>query len=91
MSARAAAIEISNVEGVECTVSKTTAIERLFRRFNNCETSLEYQPRSGGPSIMNISSWWRERQPQASSRKLLSTEFGPSKNNIVCRHLNEVG
>ena len=56
MSARGAAVvEIWELEGGECTVSKTTAIEWLFRRFNNGETSLEDQPRSGRPSTtMNI-------------------------------------
>ena len=45
MSARAVALEISKVEG-ECMVSKTTAIEQLFKRFNNGEPSLEDQARS---------------------------------------------
>ena len=49
MSARAAAVvEICEMEGGECTVSKTTAIKWLFRRFNNGETSLEDQLKSDG-------------------------------------------
>ena len=50
-----AVVEICKVEG-ECTVSKTTAIEWLFRRrFNNGETSsLDDKPMSGRPSTTNI-------------------------------------
>ena len=44
MSARAAAVEICQVEG-ERTGSKITAIEWLFRRISNGETSLQDQPR----------------------------------------------
>ena len=48
MSARAAAaIEIFEVEGGECTVSKTTTID-WYKRLDNGETSLEDFPRSGG-------------------------------------------
>ena len=55
ISARATAVEICEVDGDECTVSKTTAIEWLFRRFNNRETSPVDLPSSGRPStIINI-------------------------------------
>ena len=47
---RAVVVEIRKVEG-ECTVSKTTAIEWLFSRYNDVEISLEDQPKSGGPPI----------------------------------------
>ena len=52
--------EICEVE-CECTVSKTRAIE-WCRLFNNGETSLEDQPRSGRPqsTTMNIEALRRE-------------------------------
>ena len=46
MSRRAAAVVEICKEVGECTVSEITAIE-WFRRFNNGETILEDQPRSG--------------------------------------------
>ena len=53
MNVRAAAVEICEVEGGECTMGKITAIE-WFRRSNNGGSSLEDQPRLGPPSTMNI-------------------------------------
>ena len=44
----------SHIVDGECTMSKTKPIE-WFRRFNNSETSLDDQKRSGPPpSIVNI-------------------------------------
>ena len=84
MGAKAADVsEICEVE-CECTVSKTRAIE-WCRLFNNGETSLEDQSRSGRPSTMNIEAG--EEEPQTSTRRLSSAELGPSRFPIIARHL----
>ena len=55
MSARVVAVvEICEMEGGECTMNKKTIIEWLFRRFNNAETSLKDQPRSGRPPMATM-------------------------------------
>ena len=85
-------VEICKVEG-ECTVSKTRVIE-WYRLFNNGETSLEDQPRSGRPSTMNIEALHRElveQQPQTSTHRLSSAELDPSKSSTIAHHLNEIG
>ena len=64
MSAKAAAVEICEVEGDECTVSKITAVA-WFKRLNNGKTSLGCQLRPGGrPSTMNIVALRREPMEQ---------------------------
>ena len=64
---------------VEYTISKTALIER-FRRFNNDETNLEDQSRSGcRPSIMNIEGLHElpEQQLKTGTR-IVSAELGSS-------------
>ena len=75
LSARAAVAEICDVEG-EGMVSKTTAID-WFKRFNNGETSLADQPRSGRPSTVNTEALHElvEQQPQTSTRRLSAELF----------------
>ena len=93
MNARATAvIEICEVEGGKGTVNKSTVIE-WFRQFDNSETSLEHQPRSGRPSTMIIEALHLElveQQPQTGTCRLLD-EPNSSKSTTSPRHLNKIG
>jgi histone-lysine N-methyltransferase SETMAR len=89
LTAAAATREICNVEGTD--VLKENTAQWWFRRFNQGDTSLEDQERSGRPSVVNKEEFRAlvEQQPSTSTRRL-SEELGHSQSTIV-RHLHNMG
>ena len=76
-----AVVKICKVEGGECTLSKTTAIEWLLRPSANGETCLaDQQTVSGRPSTLNIGALRKlvEQQTQINTHRLLA-QLGSSK------------
>ena len=92
MCARAAAVEICEMEG-ECRAGKIISVVEWFRRFSNCETSFEGQKSSGRPSTINIGVLRRElvEQQLQTSTLRFSTELSPSKSIVFRRHFNKSG
>lgn len=89
LSPAAATREICAIEG-EGFVSETTA-RKWFNRFNDGDTSLQDQPRSGRPSMVDseIVRQAVEATPNTSTRRL-SNELGASKSTMH-RKLIELG
>jgi [histone H3]-lysine36 N-dimethyltransferase SETMAR len=88
-NAAAAAREICEVEG-EGMVSVRVS-QLWFKRFSSGDVSLEDQPRSGRPSVVDDDTLRQavEEQPCTSTRRL-SAELGPSQPTIQ-RHLHQLG
>lgn len=89
LTAAAATREICSVEGKD-SVKENTA-QWWFRRFNQGDTGLEDQERSGRPSVVNQDEFLAlvEQQPCSSTRRL-SEELGYSQSTVV-RHLHNMG
>jgi transposase len=89
LSARAAANEICDVEGIN-TVSKSTAI-RWFRRFDDGDIDVLDKPRSGRPlevddeALLHVV--WEE---PGESTRTMSAELG-CHHSTVARHLQLLG
>ena len=88
-SAKASAEEICAVEG-ESVVHRNTAAF-WFRRFNSGNTSLEDEPRSGRPSVVDDPVLLESvgRNPHVTTRGL-AEEMGVS-NATISRHLEKLG
>ncbi|CAF2346816.1 unnamed protein product [Rotaria sp. Silwood2] len=82
LSARAAAAEISKVEG-EGTIGKTAAI-KWFKRFEDGDFDFEDKPRSGRPSVLNEEDLHAalEDEPSFSTHDL-ADELGVAQRTVV--------
>lgn len=82
LSARAAAVEICEVEG-EGTIGKTAAI-KWFKRFDDGDFDFEDKPRSGRPALLDEEDLRAalEDEPSSSTRDL-ADEFGVCQTTIV--------
>lgn len=89
LSAAAATREICSVEGKN--VFKENTAQWWFRRFNQGDTDLEDQERSGRPSVVNKDEFRSlvEQQPGTSTRRL--TEELKYSQTTVIRHLHSMG
>ncbi|CAF4468234.1 unnamed protein product, partial [Didymodactylos carnosus] len=89
LSTRDAAKEICDAEG-ERTVHYTT-VSRWYKRFDFGDLSLEDQPRSGRPSMLDNDGLRAalEDEPSSSSRELASV-FGVSSHQTVLNHLHQI-
>ncbi|CAF1237776.1 unnamed protein product [Didymodactylos carnosus] len=89
LSTRDAAKEICDAEGAR-TVHYTT-VSRWYKRFDFGDLSLEDQPRSGRPSMLDNEGLRAalEDEPSSSSRELASV-FGVSSHQTVLNHLHQI-
>lgn len=88
LSAKAAAEEICAVEGEGLVHRNTAAL--WFKRFKSGDTSLQDEPRSGRPSVVDDEELLEcvKQDPHATTR-VLSTVVGAS-NATVSRHLRKL-
>ncbi len=89
LNAAAAAREICNREGMDAVVERTA--QKLFKRFKDGHTRIEYQPHNGRPCTFDQEALTQAVQGEpATTTRILSVQLSTSKSTIGCQ-LNSLG